>query len=120
MVTTELDNKRRPEEVVHYLDDFLAILAPNANPVYYGKRFAELCRKLGLSVKESKSDAGTVVSYGGVEIDTADMVIRLLLRKLHKAQALVSTVSKQATISLLELQSLTGYLKFAAIVIPLG
>jgi len=48
------------------------------------------------------------------------MGIRLPLGKLHKAQALVSPVSKQATIALLELQSLTGELNFEALVIPLG
>ena len=120
VLTKELENKGIPGEVVHYLDDFLAILPLNGDPGYYGSRFAELCREVGLSVKESKSEEGTAVSFGGVEIDTADMVIRLPLSKLHKAQALVSTVSKQVTISLLELQSLTGYLNFAAIVIPLG
>ena len=48
------------------------------------------------------------------------MVIRLPLTWLQKAQALVSTAFNQVTISLLELQSLTGYFNFAAIVIPLG
>jgi len=51
VLTTELDNKRIPGEVVHYLDDFLAILPPNGNPGYYGRRIAELCREVALSVK---------------------------------------------------------------------
>ena len=55
-----------------------------------------------------------------MEIDSADTVIRLPLSKLHKAQVFVSKVSNQGTISLRELQSLTGYLNFAAIIIPLG
>ena len=120
VLTTELANKGIPGEGVHYLDDFLPILPPNRNPGYYGSRLAELCREVGLSVKESKSEEGMAVSLGGVEIDTADIVIQLPLTKIHNAQALVSTVSKQATVSLLELQSLTGYLNCAAIVIPLG
>ena len=75
MLTTELDDKRIPGEVVHYLDHFRAIIPPNGNPGYYGRRFAELWREVGLSVKESKSEEGTAVSFGGVEIDTADIVI---------------------------------------------
>jgi len=95
--------------VVHYLDDFLAILPPHESPGYYRSRFAELGSKVGLSFAKSKRKEGTTLVFGGVEMDTANMVIRLPLRKLHKARTLVQTASNQSTFSFLKLQSITGY-----------
>ena len=48
VVTTKLENEGILGEVVHYLDDFLAILPPNGNPGYYRSRFAKLCREVEL------------------------------------------------------------------------
>ena len=75
---------------------------------------------MGLSIKESKSEQGTVASFGGVEFDTEHIVIRLPIGKLIKAQNLVETAISQNSLSLLELQTLTGYLNFVSIVAPLG
>ena len=66
MLTTELATEGIPGEVVHYLDNFLAILPPNGNSGYYGSIFAELYGEVGLSVKESKSEEGMAVSFGGM------------------------------------------------------
>jgi len=98
----------------------LAILPPHGNQETYGKHFAELCGTVGLSIKDSNSEEGTTVSFGGVEIDTAKMVIQLPTKKLSKARAIVQAAANQNSLSLLELQALTGYLNFASIVTPLG
>jgi len=82
IVAHDLQSRGIPGEIVHYLDDFLAILPPHGNPDAYGKPFAELCGTVGLSIKESKSEEGTTVGFGGVEIDTGKMVIRLPAKKL--------------------------------------
>ena len=82
IVAHDLQSRGIPGEIVHYLHDFLAILPPHGNPDAYGKRFAELCGTVGLSIKESKSEEGTTVDFGGVEIDTGKMVIRLPAKKL--------------------------------------
>ena len=116
----DLQRQGIPGEIVHYLDDFLAILPPHGNPETYGKRFAELCSTVGLSIKDSKSVEGTTVSFGGVEIDNAKMVIRLPTKELCKARAIAQAAANQNSLSLLELQGLTGYLNFASIVTPLG
>jgi len=47
------------------------------------------------------------------------MVIRLQLKKLQKAQALVQTTITQKSLLLLELQSMTGYLNFVSIAVSL-
>ena len=105
---------------MHYLDDFLLILPPLKEPASYRMRFAELYNELGLLIKESKNEEGTRVSFGGVEIDTENMVIRLPIKKLLKVHTIVQAAAKQTLLSLQDLQSLTGYLNFAAVVVPLG
>jgi len=75
---------------------------------------------VGPAIKEAKSEEAIVASFREVEPDTAKMVIRLLTRKLAKAQKLVATAAKSDALTLLELQTLTGYLNFVCIVTPLG
>lgn len=75
---------------------------------------------MGPAIKEAKSEEAIVASFREVEPDTAKMVIRLLTRKLAKAQKLVATAAKSDALTLLELQTLTGYLNFVCIVTPLG
>ena len=48
------------------------------------------------------------------------MVIRLHTRKLHKACQLVEAAISQHSLSLVELQTLTRYLNFVPMVVPLG
>jgi len=118
----ELQRMALPAKIVHYLDDFLIILPPatTTDLNIYTTRFSELCQEVGLSIKESKNEEGTIASFGGIEMDTENMVIRLPERKLLKAQQLVQNAMDQTSLSLLELQKLTGYLNFVATVVPLG
>ena len=120
IVAHDLQSRGIRGEIVHYLDDFLAILPPHGNPDAYGKRFAELCGTVGLSIKESISEEGTTVGVGGVEIDTGKIVIRVPAKKLWKAGAIIQLASNQNSLSQPELQALTGYLNFAAILTPRG
>ena len=75
---------------------------------------------MGLAIKESKNEEGTVASFGGIEIDTEKMIIRLPHKKLLKAQQLVQTTMNQTSLLLQELQQIMGYLNFIATVVPLG
>jgi len=111
-----------PAKILHYLDDFLIILPPatTTDLNIYTTRLSELCQEVGLSIKESKNEKGTIASFRGIEMDTENMVIRLPERKLLKAQQLVQNAIDQTSLSLLELQKLTGYLNFVATVVPLG
>jgi len=118
----ELQRMALPAKIVHYLDDFLIILPLTTTPDLniYTTRFSELCQEVGLSIKESKKEEGTIASFGGIEMDTENMVIRLPEKKLLKAQLLVQNAIDQTSLSLLELKRLTGYLNFVARVVPLG
>lgn len=111
---------KMPVEIVHYLDDFLIVLPPDGNLTTYSQKFAQLCSIVGLSIKEAKSEEGTISTFGGIELDSEKMIIRLPERKLYKAKNLVQEAISNNSLSLFELQRLTGYLNFVSIVTPLG
>jgi len=113
---------RLPAKIVHYLDDFLIILPPatTTDLNIYSTRFSKLCQEVGLFIKVSKNWEGMIASSGGMEMDTENMVIRLLERKLLKAWQLVQNAIDQAFVTLLKLQKLMRYLNFIAMAIPLG
>ena len=85
----------------------------------YSRLFTKICEEVGLTIKEAKSEEGTVASFGGVELDTAKMIIRLPTRKLAKAKKLVAAAVNTDALTLVELQTLPGYLNFVCIVTPL-
>jgi hypothetical protein len=115
-----LQNELGWSGVLHYLDDFLAVLAPHLDATRYADDFDSLCDDLGLTVKHKKSYSGTCTDFLGLEIDTAAMEARLPSAKHAKALLLVRTYLRRRSITLLELQSLIGFLSFAAKVVPLG
>ena len=116
----QLQGRRLPAKIVHYLDDFLIILPSTADLISYSKIFNKLAEEVGLAIKESKNEEGTVASFGEIEIDTEKMIIRLPTKKLLKARQLVQTTMNQTSLLLRELQQITGYLNFVATVVPLG
>jgi hypothetical protein len=109
-------------EVVHYLDDFLFISPPTTDWTTLDAIIATTADTLGLSIKEKKNRQGTVVDFCGLEVDTMLYVVRLPGEKKDKALSLLKpyVASESSSISLGELQSLTGFLAFASYVVPLG
>jgi hypothetical protein len=97
-----------------------AVLAPHQDADQYAEDFDSLCSDLGFTVKQKKSYSGTCTEFLGLEIDTAAMEARLPWEKHAKALLLVRTYLRRRSITLLELQSLIGFLSFAAKVVPLG
>jgi len=106
--------------IIHYLDDFLMVLPPQASTAQYTTVFTNLCLEVGLSIKESKNDEGTVASFAAVEFDTSTIVIRLPAKKLLKGQSMTQRTAEKKSVSLLELQKITGHLNFVATVVLLG
>ena len=105
--------------VLHYLDDFFAILSPQADHELYSQQFTLVCSELGLSINNSKNVTSTVTVFLGIEMDSNSMEARLPSDKLARARSLVATHLKNNNISHLELQSLVGFLSFAArVVVP--
>ena len=66
--------------VTHYLDDFLIVVPPGTDYKKCTEAFTTLCSTVGLSIKASKKEEGTRVSFAGLEIDTESMVVRLRKR----------------------------------------
>jgi len=94
------------------LDDFLIIHPRQQSSEIYSKRFQVLAAAVGLSIKESKNEQGKVVCFAGLELDTEQMVVRLPRSKLEKARRTIEDATKATSISLLELQKITGFLNF--------
>jgi hypothetical protein len=115
-----LENEFGWSSILHYLEDFLAIIPPTQNADLYAHDFARLCEDLGFRIKEKKSTMGTTANFLGLEIDTQAMEARLPSEKHAKALLLVRIYLKRKFITLLELQSVIGFLSFAAKVVPLG
>jgi hypothetical protein len=111
--------------LLHYLNDFLNIIAgylPNAQVQAdtFGSQFDDLCTKLVFEVRHKKSKTGTTTDFLGLEIDTILMEARLPAEKWLKAMELVNSFLKRKKLSQHELQSIVGFLSFAAKVVLLG
>ena len=105
--------------VLHYLDDFFAILSPEDDAIAYGKQFDDVCNELGLSVNHSKDAMGTKAEFLGIEFDSITMQGRLPPDKLARARNTVESLLNKVTISHQELETTVGFLSFAAkLVIP--
>ena len=74
----------------------------------------------GIEYKNIKNEKGTAVSFAGLVLDTGNMVIRLPDKKLQKARKVTSEACNSRSLSLLDIQKLTGYLNFISPVVPLG
>ena len=116
----QLIRQNLPATVIHYLDDFFLVIPADARVEKYTTIFGTLCKELGIAIKDSKSEKGRITSFAGIEVHTTQMVIRLPTNKLLKPRAIVKSAMQQNSLSLLDLQSITGYLNFASTVVPLG
>ena len=105
--------------VLHYLDDFFAILSPHANANAYADQFDQVCIELGLTVNHSKDAMGTIADFLGIEFDSILMQARLPPDKLARAKNTVKDLLNRPSISHQDLESAVGFLSFAAkVVIP--
>ena len=120
ILESELNSLKLEAKVVHYLDDFLIVLPPEHTLERYTEVFTRLSTEVGLSIKLAKNEQGRVARFGGFELDTGRMVIRLPQKKLVKVHKIVQDASQLDSLTLLDIQRITGYLNFLSTVIPLG
>lgn len=107
------------KDVLHYLDDFFAVLPTLEVANHFNYIFDELCHDLGIAINYDKDLTGTTVDFLGIELDTILMQARLLSDKLQEAKNRVETALQKSSLSRDELRSLVGFLSFAAkVVIP--
>ena len=106
--------------ILHYLDDFFAILPPQANAEAYYHDFDLICSQLGLVVNYSKDAMGTKADFLGIELDSILMQARLPPNKLERARNTVDYLLNRRIISRNELELAVGFLLFAAKIVILG
>ena len=100
--------------ILHYLNDFFAILPSWADAEIYDRQFDELCSDLGLIVNHTKNILDTIVDFLRIELDSILMQTRLSSNKLDRTRKTMIDLLKRATISHYELESAIEFLFFAA------
>lgn len=104
----------------HYLDDFIAVVPLDTNLQAMSNEYIRLTDALGIPRNESKDEAGTKVTVLGLEVDTDKFVLRVPKDKVLRAAATTSAALKHNSMSMLEVQSLAGFLSFCAPAVQLG
>ena len=106
----------------HILDDFI-FFGPSNSPQCHTSLQALLilAKSLSIPLRTDKTVYPTnLVSLHGMEVDTAQMQMRLPPDKLLDARAKIDSVYRRKKVSLRQLQSLIGTLSFACKVIVPG
>ena len=100
--------------MLHYSDDFLAVLHPDQDPLKFSQQFDSIAISVGLRVNTRKDLTGTTAEFLGIEIDTIAMEARLPEEKLAKIKQAVRQVMRDPFTTHKDLDSLVGLLSFAS------
>ncbi len=107
--------------VIHYVDDFLFVVACKDRAQQHLADVLDLCARLGVPMASKKTEGPTTrLTFLGIELDTVAMEARLDAKRLSELQLLLGTWGERRGTTLRELQSLTGKLNFAATVVRRG
>ena len=99
--------------MLHYLNDFFAILLSWVDIEIYNRQFDELCSDLNLMINHTKNILDIIVDFLGIELDNILIQARLSSNKLDRARKTMTDLLKRATISYRELELAIGFLFFA-------
>lgn len=108
--------------VMHYLDDFIIVGAPESSECGEGMdTLVHTCDTVGLPLVPEKCEGPTCrIVYLGIEIDSNTMCMHLPREKLNRLVNEISKWSCRKACTRSELQSLTGQLQHAAVVVKPG
>ena len=81
--------------ILHYLDDFFAILLSRVDFILYQKHIDDLCIKIELKINHKKNICDTIVDFLNIELDNELMKTRLLKKKLERAIHEIKSTLKQ-------------------------
>ena len=108
----------------HLLDDFIYVIPPgeacDATAQQLDGAYRQLTDLLGVPRNYKKDCQGTTIIALGVEIDSVLMVARLPADKLQKVLDRTTVALEHTSISLDDIEKLSGYLSFCATVVRLG
>jgi len=110
--------------ILHYLDDFIRIIpATQATPEFLAHSETDyhiLTSLLGIPENTSKDASGTIVTTLGITLNTNNFQASLSLKKIAKAIRLTAAALAKQNMTLLEVQTIGGYLSWCAEVVRLG
>ena len=111
--------------IVHYLDDFIAIIAISAGSFQevlttFNNTYIYLTDSLGIPRNDSKDAAGTLIVVLGVEIDTTLLQARIPHDKLVRAASEAALLLQPVRVSYKALQCVIGFLQHCSKVVRLG
>ena len=102
----------------HYLDNFIYVLAADlaTQQQLQNKNIAYqlFTNCLGIPCQDAKDIEGTIVPVFGLEVDTNLFIVCLLADKVTRAKEATSLALQPLSLTLKEVQSLTGFLSFCA------
>ena len=106
----------------HYLDDFVTVGAEGTTECQQNlDTLKRLCDRLGVPLAEDKGEGPTqVITFLGIEVDAAQLVIRLPKGKLEAMRALLTSWKGMKSCRKRDLLSITGVLSQACKAIPAG
>jgi hypothetical protein len=117
-----VDNKLNGCGCVHVLDDFLFV--GQGNSPLFGQTlssFLDLLTDIGLPIKQEKTVLPTTaIIFLGLELGSEKMKIRLPEDKMVKLKDKLAYIANMKKVTLEELHSLIGFLKFAFAVVTPG
>ena len=114
-------NKLHIPHILHLLDDFLIISPSNESCQHRLDTFLMSFSFLG-NTHGTRENCwpSTTLAFAGIELDTVLIEARLPQEKLDKCRDLLSTFLRRRKVTLQEIQSLTGLLNFACLVVVPG
>lgn len=116
-----LENNYGVANILHLLDDFLAIDSPIADADRTMAVFTLVFNKLGIPLSHNKTVGPvTELEYLGVLLDSVKMEARLPLDKVERIKNLLVSFMNRKSCTKRELLSLLGHLNFASRVIYPG
>ena len=102
----------------HYVDDFIRITkaSPYTPSIVQTlkEEYIKVTDDLGIPRNDAKDHEGQVAEILGIEHDTTTFEARLSLAKLSEAIQLTSHALTRRSLTLVETQSLAGFLSFCA------
>jgi hypothetical protein len=100
---------------MHYFDDYLFIgVKGSGDCSYLLQTFHKVCQHLGVPIAHEKTEGPvTEIVFLGLKIDTKKQTVTIPLEKLEEIVLKIKIVLKKSKVTLKQLQSLIGSLKFA-------
>ena len=108
--------------ILHYLDDFLIVGAPDSSECRRALATAiSLCKVLGVPIAAHKTEGpGTVLPFLGIELDTEKLEVRLPQEKIQRLREEIEEWQQRRACTKRELLSLIGQLQHACCAVKAG